>query len=346
MSHLDIRTEGRAGRITLTRAKALNALSHAMVTGIAAALRRWRADPEVRLVLIDAEGDRAFCAGGDIAQMHRTGTAGDLAYGRGFWRDEYTMNLMLARYPKPVITLMQGITMGGGVGVGCLARHRIVGDSTRIAMPECSIGLVPDVGGSWLLSRAPAGIGRYLAATGTRMGPGDAILAGFADAFVPEADWPPLVAALVASGDAATLDAFLRPAPESPLGRDAPALGWAFAPATIVGILARLDASDGEWTHHARTGLARGSPLSIHCALEMQHRLAPGTSLPEALALEYRFTHRAMAQGDFLEGIRAVIIDKDNAPRWRHRCAVPVAEVAAMLAPLGAEELDFTEETA
>jgi enoyl-CoA hydratase len=345
MSDIVIRIEGRAGRITLNRPKALNALTYPMVTAIATALDGWRDDPRVGLVLIDAEGERAFCAGGDIAEMYRTGTAGDHAYGRRFWRDEYAMNFALARYPKPVITLMQGFTMGGGVGVGCLARHRIVGESARIAMPECGIGLVPDVGGSRLLARAPAGIGRYLGATGARMGPGDAIVAGFADAFVPQADWPALTAALVASGAAGTLDDFLRPAPESPLGRDAPAIGWAFAPATVAGILARLDRLEGEWIAQARTGLARGSPLSIHCALEMQRRLGPDASLADALALEYRFTHRAMAQGDFLEGIRATIIDKDNAPRWRHRGAVPEAEVAAMLAPLGDHELRFTEET-
>ncbi len=347
MTEVSLRVEGRVGRITLTRPEALNALSYPMVQAIDAALRRWADDPAVALVLFDAEGRRAFCSGGDIAIMHETGTAGDLDFGRRFWRDEYRMNARIAAFPKPVVSLMQGFTMGGGVGVGCHGSHRIVGESSRIAMPECSIGLVPDVGGSWLLSRAPAGAGRFLAATGARMAPGCAILAGFADAFVPEADWPALAEALVATADPGVIERFTRPAPESPLGRDAAAIGWAFAPATPGEIATRLDRCTGDWVNPARAALARGSPLSIHCALEMQSRLAPGLSLREALMLEYRFTHRAMTQGDFIEGIRAAIIDKDNTPGWRHAGGpVPVVDVAAMLAPLGTEELTFEEETA
>ena len=344
MSEIAIRTEGRAGRITLSRPQALNALTYEMVTAIAAALRNWRHDPAVALVLIDAEGERAFCAGGDIAEMYRTGMAGDCNYGRRFWRDEYVMNLALATWPKPVVSLMQGFTMGGGVGVGCHATHRLVGESSRIAMPECGIGLVPDVGGSWLLARAPAGIGRYLAATGARMGPGDAILAGLADGFVPQADWRALTDALISTGDPGQITTFTRPPPDSPLGRDAPAIAWAFAPGTADGIAGRLESLTSDWAAAARKALGRGSPLSIACALEMQHRLAHGADLRVALALEYRFTHRAMAQGDFLEGIRAAIIDKDNAPRWRHSGSVPGREVAGMLAPLGPDELTFEEE--
>jgi enoyl-CoA hydratase len=158
MSDIDIRIEGRAGRITLNRPKALNALTYEMCLAVDAALRAWADDPAVDLVLIDAEG-RAFCAGGDIAEMYATGTAGDFDYGRRFWRDEYRMNARIAEYPKPVVALMQGYTMGGGVGLGCHASHRVVGETSRIAMPECSIGLVPDVGGSLLLRRAPGAFG-------------------------------------------------------------------------------------------------------------------------------------------------------------------------------------------
>ncbi|MBK5926672.1 enoyl-CoA hydratase/isomerase family protein, partial [Rhodobaculum claviforme] len=160
-----IRTEGRAGRITLTRPRALNALGHGMVTRIDAALRAWASDPAVAVVILDAEGDRAFCAGGDIAEMHATGSRGDYGPARAFWRDEYRMNARLGAYPKPVVSLMQGFVMGGGVGLGCHVSHRVVGDSTRVAMPECGIGLVPDVGGSALLARAPLGLGRYLGLT-------------------------------------------------------------------------------------------------------------------------------------------------------------------------------------
>jgi hypothetical protein len=154
MSDVLIRTEGRAGRITLNRPKALNALTPAMCRAIDAALIAWRDDPAVALVLIDAEGERAFCAGGDIAEVYRTGIAGDYAMPRDFWRDEYRMNARIDEYPKPVVSFLQGFTMGGGVGLGCHASHRIVGESSRIAMPECTIGLAPDVGGSFILARA------------------------------------------------------------------------------------------------------------------------------------------------------------------------------------------------
>ncbi len=178
MTDIDIRQQGRAGRITLNRPKALNALTYDMIRAIEAALDAWRDDDAVKLILIDAIGDRAFCAGGDIADLYRTGTAGDFAYGQQFWRDEYRMNAKLAEYPKPVVSFLQGFTMGGGVGVGCHASHRIVGDTSQIAMPECGIGLVPDVGGSLILARAPGHLGEYLGLTASRMGPGDAIHVG------------------------------------------------------------------------------------------------------------------------------------------------------------------------
>ena len=165
MDDLLIRKTGRAGRITLTRPKALNALTHEMALAIHAALDGWRDDPEVALVVIDAEGDRAFCAGGDIAAVYRCGREGDHRIGRDFFRDEYLMNAAIADYPKPVVAFMQGFVMGGGVGVGGHASDRIVGDTTQIAMPESTIGLIPDVGGTWLLARAPGRIGDDLIQT-------------------------------------------------------------------------------------------------------------------------------------------------------------------------------------
>jgi len=176
MSDIHIRTEGRAGRITLTRPKALNALSYAMCVAIEDALDAWAGDPAVALVLIDAEGDKAFCAGGDIAEMYRTGMAGDYAYGRRFWRDEYRMNAKLAEYPKPVVSFLHGFVMGGGVGLGGHCSHRVVCESTQVSMPEVSIGFVPDVGGSYLLARAPGRLGEYLGLTAARMGAGDCLL--------------------------------------------------------------------------------------------------------------------------------------------------------------------------
>ncbi len=346
MGEVAIRVEGRAGRITLARPEALNALTYGMVTEIDTALRAWRDDAAVALVLIDAEGTRAFCAGGDIAEMYRTGMAGDYDYGRRFWRDEYAMNARIAAYPKPVVSLMQGFVMGGGVGVGCHASHRVVGESARVAMPECGIGLVPDVGGSALLARAPQGLGRYLGLTGARMGPGDAIFAGFADHFLPDEDWPALVEALVATGDAALVVERAAAPPESPLARDAGTIAAAFAPGSLADIVGRVAEAPDPWAEAAGKALARNAPLSMACTLEMLARLGPEASLRAALGQEYRFTHRAMEHGDFLEGIRAAIIEKDNAPRWRHAGpgAVTADEVGAMLAPLGAEELQLAEE--
>jgi enoyl-CoA hydratase len=342
MTDIDIRIEGHAGRITLRRPKALNALTYDMCTAIEAALLDWEGDPAVSLVVIDAEGAKAFCAGGDIAELYATGLAGDFDYGRRFWRDEYRMNALIAGYGKPVVSLMQGFTMGGGVGVGCHASHRIVGESSKIAMPECGIGLVPDVGGSLLLRRAPGALGAYLGMTGARMGPGCAIHAGFADAFVPEADWQTLIARLADTGDIGEVAGAAEPAPHSPLAAIEPAISSVFHARSPAQLVAALADATGDWAEAGRKALGRGSPLSMACALEMQHMLHRDSTLDEALALEYRFTHRAMEHGDFIEGIRAAIIDKDAAPRWPHGAITDVApeQVAAMLAPLGAEELD------
>ena len=186
MSDISIRIAGVAGRITLTRPKALNAVTYQMVTAIHAALEVWRDDPSVKLVIIDAEGEKAFSAGGDIAELYETGQSGDFSFGQTFWRDEYRMNAALHDYPKPVISFLQGFTMGGGMGVGCHGSHRIVGESSQVAMPECGIGLVPDVGGSMILANAPGASGAYLGLTGARMGAADAIYAGFADTYIPE----------------------------------------------------------------------------------------------------------------------------------------------------------------
>ena len=159
MSDIDIRVTGSAGRITLTREKALNALSYDMCMAIDAALKDWATNDAVKIVVIDARGEKAFCAGGDIAELYATGTKGDYDYGRTFWRDEYRLNARLSEFPKPIVSFMQGFVMGGGVGVGCHVSHRVVEDATQIAMPECGIGLVPDVGGSLLLARAPGRLG-------------------------------------------------------------------------------------------------------------------------------------------------------------------------------------------
>ena len=347
MTDLVVRREGRAGCLTLNRPQALNALTWDMVRGIDAALRDWADDPDVALVLIDGAGDKAFCAGGDIAEMYASGNRGDVAYGRRFWQDEYRMNARLARYPKPVVTFLNGFTMGGGVGVGCHAAHRIVGDGSKIAMPECSIGLVPDVGGSLLLARAPGRLGEYLGTTGDRMAAGDAIHAGFADHYLPEAEWTALKAALCRSGDVGeVMLAAAEPAP-SRLAAGQRAIDAHWSGDSLADLYRGLTSPPTGIVGDGFALMEKNSPLSMAVTIELVHRVRRQDSIEAALDAEYRVTSRAMGQGDFLEGIRAAIIDRDRSPVWRHASwrDVTEAEVAAMLRPLGAAALRLEETT-
>ena len=189
MNDLIVKEQGHVGRITLNRPKALNALTHDMCKVIEKYLNLWLADENIRVIVFDAIGGKAFCAGGDITEMYKRGKAGDLDYGHAFWRDEYRLNAKIFNYPKPVASFLNGFTMGGGVGIGCHGKHRIVGESSRIAMPECTIGLVPDVGGSYILANAPGHLGEFHGLTGTRMGPAEALVVGFVDHFIPAQDW-------------------------------------------------------------------------------------------------------------------------------------------------------------
>lgn len=346
MSDVFIRTEGPVGRITLTRPKALNALNYDMCVAIDAALKGWRDADAVALVLIDAEGPRAFCAGGDIAEIYHRGLAGDYDFGRRFWFDEYRMNARIAEYPKPVISLMQGFIMGGGVGLGGHASHRIVGDTAQVSMPECGIGMIPDVGGSYLLARGPGQVGKYLGTTGARMGPGDAIFAGFADYFVPEADWPALIAAIVEAGSPAPIDRNAQTPPEGVLPALMPGIDRHFAADSPSEIVQSLESDDRDFAVKTLQILRRASPLSVALTIEMQVHQRAAPDLRRALIREYRATYRIQAAGDFLEGTRAAVIDKDRNPRWQHarHDDVTLAEVAAMLAPLGPQDLTFEEE--
>lgn len=335
-----VRIEGRAARLTLNRPKALNALTHDQCLQTLAALEAWRDDPAVALIILDGAGDRAFCAGGDIAQVTAEGRRGNFAAARDFWRDEYRMNVMLARYPKPIISFLHGFVMGGGVGYGCHNSHRIAGETLQLAMPECGIGLIPDVGGSWLLSRAPGQIGRYLGLTAARMGPGDAIAAGFADAFVPQAAWEGLKARLCETGDPGVIPA--HPAPEAPVMAERDRIDRLFAPDSVPAIIAALQADDSPLAAAALKAMRRNSPLSMASTLALLH--PKPESMVQAIRQEFRWVWRAMEHGDFIEGVRAQILDKDRNPRWKHARPddVTAAEVAAMLAPLGADEWEDT----
>ncbi len=346
MSDISIRIIGHAGRITLTRPQALNAMTYEMCLAIEHAFDDWRTNDAVKLIVIDAEGARAFCSGGDIAELYKTGLRGDFAYGQKFWADEYRLNHKIFTYPKPVVSFLQGFTMGGGVGIGCHGSHRIVGESSQIAMPECGIGLVPDVGGSLMLALAAGRVGEYLGTTGTRMGAADAIYAGFADTYIPQLMWPEVMANLETNGDVALLERAAQVPPPGILQDQAPQIDALFSGEGLGDILTDLRADPSDFAADALKKLSRACPLSMACTVEMLHRLrGPSLNMQKALDLEYRFTYRAAEHGDFLEGIRAAIIDKDRAPKWQYPdMNVPVAALAKMLRPLGKDALKLEEQ--
>ncbi len=344
MTEVNCRIEGCAGRITINRPGALNALTWPMCKEIRSALSFWADDMRVALVIIDAVGERAFCAGGDIVKMYHTGTAGDVSYGRAFWADQYRMDTELAKFPKPIVSFLQGFTMGGGVGMGCHVSHRVVCETSRISMPECKIGLIPDVGGSLLLARAPGRLGEFLALTARRMGPEDARYCGFADYCIPAVEWPSLQQTLAKHGDcrvleeaASTLD------PQSTLAGLRPMVDTVFASGNLAGISRALRADGSPDALEALEIMETHAPLAMACALELIARARIHDDIQSAVQNEYRFSARSMEQGDFLEGIRATLIDKDSRPRWKHSSmqAVSPDEVATMLSPLGEGELSF-----
>lgn len=336
-----IRKIGRIGQITLQRPEALNAVSHEMVLAIEAALDGWRDDDEVACVLIDAEGHKAFSAGGDLQFMHETASKGDFEPGRSFWRDEYRLNAKIATYPKPYIALCQGFTMGGGVGVSLHGSHRVVGESSKIAMPECAIGLAPDVGGTLLLARAPGRLGEYLGVTGYRMNAPDAILAGFADYFIPEAEWSGLTETLIETGDWSAVAALARDPEDGPLMKMRAQVGDHFDHDALAGTLASLP--DDDWGSATAKAIRAGSPLSCACTIELVRRARESDDIQSALRQEYRFTSRSASEGDFVEGIRAAIIDKDRNPRWQHASVedVTAETVAAMLSEPPGGDINF-----
>jgi enoyl-CoA hydratase len=338
---LIVRRIGRAGRITMNNPKALNALTYEMSLGLEDAMDAWRNDPAVDLIVIDASGDRAFGAGGDVKELYSRGKAGDSAYARTFFGDEYRMNAALSTYAKPVVTMVDGIVMGGGVGVSGHGSHRVVSEKTVLAMPECAIGLVPDVGGTWLLARGPGRVGEWLGLTGARVGAADAIAAGFADSFVPSSAFPALIAALEATGDVNEIAiASASPAPGIIPALQA-AIDRCFAGLDPVAILTRLDAEGADWAASAAKAIRRSCPLSVWCTLELLDQGRAATDIRQALTNEFRFSARCTDEGEFLEGVRAQLVDKDRNPQWAAPALTDItpAKVAAMLAPLPGGDL-------
>ncbi|HWU00916.1 MAG TPA: enoyl-CoA hydratase/isomerase family protein [Terriglobales bacterium] len=337
MSDVLVSIQGRAGRITLNRPAALNALTYEMVAEIHRALDSFAGDAHIALIVIDAVGERAFCAGGDIVMLYKTGKS-QPELGRAFWRDEYRLNAAIARYPKPYVAILDGIVMGGGIGVGGHASHRVVTERSVLAMPETAIGFAPDVGGTRLLALAPGHVGEYLAMTGGRMSGADAIFAGFADYFVPSQKLPALIEALEASGDPASIARFAETPPPSDLASHAREIDAAFAAGDAVTIMARLQGTPfGEKTAAV---IARNSPFSVAAALETVRRVRQDPDIVSCLALEYRFSHRALENPNFYEGVRAAVIDKDRSPVWRPKTLAEVdpQAVQASLASLGPNE--------
>lgn len=332
--------DGSLGRVVLDWPEALNALTHGMVADLLEVLAAWRSNDGIDLVLIEGRGEKAFCAGGDVQGLWHRGTCGDHDFGRSFWRDEYRLDALIAHYPKPYVALMDGIVMGGGVGVSAHGSHRIVTERTLVAMPEVSIGFLPDVGGTRILSRAPGRLGEYLAMTATRLGPGDAIRAGFADHFVPADAIGDLVPALAGNGIDA-LGGFGREPPAGVLDAILPEITLAFSADDGPAILERLDASPAHWAREASAAIRRHSPLSVACALEAVRKARELPDLESCLAMEFRFAWRSTVKADFLEGIRALIIDKDRRPCWQHASLEDVMpeEVSAMFARLGNDDL-------
>lgn len=337
------RKEGYAGRLTFNRPQALNALDHDMAMVIESALDDWRDDEEVTLVIIDAVGERAFCSGGDIAAIYHEGRKGDFEIGPRFWRDEYRMNAKIKEYPKPIIAFMQGFVMGGGVGVGGHASHRIVGDSTQIAMPETGIGLIPDVGGTLVLALAPGRVGEYLGITGGRINAADAIYAGFADLYAPEEMWPEIISNLVESGDLGVLPKGLAPQTKGRLAELRPEIEASFGGANMREIVALLEASGTDFAADALKIIRRNSALSEEATLRLVRMTRATPTIREALSNEFRFTLRAVEKSDFLEGVRAQLIDKDRTPKWAYSLeTLPETVLAELLAPLPAAwDIDF-----
>ena len=317
MSDISLRVQGKAGRITLKRPKALNAMTYEMCLAIEKILIEWKYEPKVEIIIIDAEGERAFCSGGDIFNLYEAGNKRNYEYGKKFWDDEYRLNALIAKYPKPYVAFMQGFTMGGGVGISCHGSHRIVCETSKIAMPECSIGLIPDVGGSLLLSQAPSNLGYYLGLTGIQMNAKDAIYSGFADDYIPKDQWSNVINSLEKSGDTSILQKYSNNPGKSQLADNNKFFETAFKSKNLSQIVKFLSKSENQLAHLALKKIFKNCPIAMSYTIEMLSRLTPQSRIEDALNLEYRFTSRAQEYGSFQEGVRAAIIDKDHKPKWQ-----------------------------
>ncbi|MFE2302868.1 enoyl-CoA hydratase/isomerase family protein [Streptomyces sp. NPDC059445] len=340
-----LRTEGRVGHITLNRPRALNALNHAMVRRIDRALTAWEHDPAVETVVITGAGERGLCAGGDIRVVHDDARDGDGTASAAFWRDEYHLNARIARYPKPYVAVMDGIVMGGGVGISAHGGVRIVTERSRVAMPETGIGFVPDVGGTRLLALAPGELGTHLALTGASIGAGDALLCGLADHFLPSSSLQGFVSDLADRPVAEAVAAHARPAPPAELAERRGWIDACYDAGSVEEIVRRLLATDDPAAKETAEILLGNSPTALKVTLASLRRARRLGSLERVLDQEYRVSCAALSAPDLVEGVRAQIIDKDRRPRWFPATLAEVtdADVERFFTPLGERELGLSE---
>lgn len=339
--------KGRVGFVRLNRPRALNSLTREMCVAMHAQLGEWAADTAVDAVIIEGEGEKAFCAGGDVVRVARSAQEGTDAWWR-FFHDEYRNNSLIGRLPKPYAALIDGITMGGGVGVSVHGDYRVATERTLFAMPETGLGLIPDVGGSHFLPRLPGETGMYLALTGYRAKAADCLYLGVATHYMPSETLTAMKAALVDRDDrvdmarlGVVLDEHASAPGEAPLAEHRAAIDRHFAQDSVEAILGSLDADDSDWAQKTAKILRGKSPTSLKLSFELLRRGA-ALDLDDCLRMEYRVVRRIMTMDtDFFEGVRSILIDKDNAPRWSPATldAVDDAAIAAHFENLGDSEL-------
>lgn len=330
-----VTVENGVGLVTLNRPKAINSLTHRMVTTLGDALKAWEHDDAIHTVLLRGAGERGLCAGGDVIALYHSAKAGG-ADARRFWFEEYQLNAYIGGYPKPYVSLMDGIVMGGGVGVGAHGDVRVVTDTTKMAMPEVGIGFIPDVGGTYLLSRAPGALGLHAALTGAPFSGADAIAMGFADHYVPHGTLDDFTRTVVADGVEAALSAYAAPPPESTLLAQRDWIDECYAGDSVADIVAALRARGTGPATDAADLIETRSPVALAVAFESVRRAARLDTLEEVLREEYRVSCESLRSHDFVEGIRAQLVDKDRNPRWSHASIAEVTEsdVAAYFQPV------------
>ena len=343
-THVNISVQGGVGRITLNRPEALHALTTEMCAVMLDTLRTWQDTPEISIVLVDhADGTRGFCAGGDIRMLAESGRA-DGADARTFFATEYRLNTAIHNFPKPYITIMDGVTMGGGVGLSVHGSHRVATERTVFAMPETGIGLFPDVGGGWFLPRLRGELGTWLALTGARLKGVDVAAAGVATHFLPSELVANLktqiLAADYSNGAREMLDEILRRAthalPAGSFEAHMDTINTCFASDRAEDILAALEADSSDWAADQADHLKTKSPRTVKVALRQLREGAAFATFEQNMINEYRIGARQVCSADFLEGVRAIIVEKDNAPKWAHATLVdvPDALIDEVFAPL------------